>query len=90
MGPNDIEMIYGKSITNVISDSLIKTQDDNSKIKIDPLVIKNLQLDINNPRDKRRELARKHKVSWNFYRKLETIVTIRIQKGLNKSTGELL
>lgn len=73
-----------------ILDSELKIKNKNYKIKIDPILIQKLQLDINNSRDKRRKLARKYKISWNIYRKLEMLVTIRIQKGLNKSTGELL
>lgn len=59
-------------------------------IVIDPLVIKNLELAINNPRWKRREIARKTKTRWTLYKKLEMLVTYRIQKGLNVSTGEMI
>lgn len=55
---------------------------------IDPKVVDQLQLNVRNSRNKRREIARAYKINWKVYRILENEVTKRIQKGLNPSTGK--
>lgn len=68
----------------VTSENFNKDQE----IFIAPEVIQNLQLNIKNTRNNRRKIAREKKVPWDLYRKLEMLVTMRIRKGFNPSTGK--
>ena len=71
-----------------IEPEVVKKEEPTQEVKIDPKVIIALQLDVPNTRMKRREIARKARVPWNLYRKLEMLVSYRKQKGLTLDTGE--
>ena len=59
-----------------------------TEVKIDPIAIKALRLNVNMTRAQRREVARKSKVEWKVYKVLEREVMRRAKLGLNLSTGK--
>ena len=91
MGPFEDEYTikeYKKDVIDHYKKDPVKKEEATQEVKIDPKVILALQLDVPNTRMKRREIARKARVPWKLYRKLEMLVTYRKQKGLKLDTGE--
>lgn len=57
-------------------------------IEFSPELFKELQLHINNSRQKRRQIARQNKINWNTYIVLEREIFRRKQNNLNLLTGK--